>query len=74
MTVKAEWKKTGIYLEHDLGEGKIRRRTFNGVNASATDDKIAEFAEIIGKLTGENVVNIKVTRTEELSASPAVSE
>ena len=44
------------------------------MNASATDDKIAEFAEIIGKLTGENVVNIKVTRTEELSASPAVSE
>ena len=41
MTVKAEWKKTGIYLEHDLGEGKTRRRTFNGVNASATDDKIA---------------------------------
>lgn len=33
MAVKAEWKKTGIYLEHDLGDGKIRRRTFNGVNA-----------------------------------------
>lgn len=54
MAVKAEWKKTGIYLEHDLGDGKIRRRTFNGVNADATAEKIATFADIIGKLTGEN--------------------
>lgn len=71
MTVKAEWKKTGISLEHDLGDGKKRCRTFNGVNASATADKIAEFADIIGKLTGENVIGISVTRTEELTSSPA---
>lgn len=68
MAVKAEWKKTGIYLEHDLGDGKIRRRTFNGVNADATAEKIAAFADIIGKLTGENVLGIKVTRTEEISS------
>lgn len=74
MTVKAEWKKTGIYLEHDLGYGKTRRRTFNGVNADAAAEKIAEFADIIGKLTGENVLGIKVTRTEEITSSPAVSD
>lgn len=68
MAVKAEWKKTGIYLEHDLGDGKIRRRTFNEVNADATAEKIAAFADVIGKLIGENVLGIKVTRTEEVSS------
>lgn len=74
MTVNTEWKKTGIYVEHDMGNGKTRRRNFNGVSEKADSEKIAQFADIIGKLTGEEVLGIQVTRTEEVVQSPAVSE
>lgn len=67
MAVNTEWKKTGINIEYDMGNGKTRRRNFNGVNQQATGDQIKEFATIIGKLTGENVVGIKVIKTEEIT-------
>lgn len=67
MAVNTEWKKTGINVEYDLGNGQKRRRNFNGVNQQATSEQIKQFAEIIGKLTGENVVGIKVIKTEEIA-------
>lgn len=67
MAVNTEWKKTGINIEYDLGNGQKRRRNFNGVNQQATSEQIKQFAEIIGKLTGESVVGIKVIKTEEIA-------
>lgn len=67
MAVNTEWKKTGINVEYDLGNGQKRRRNFNGVNQQATSEQIKQFAEIIGKLTGESVVGIKVIKTEEIA-------
>ena len=67
MAVNTEWKKTGINVEYDLGNGQKRRRNFNGVNQQATSEQIKQFAEVIGKLTGESVVGIKVIKTEEIA-------
>lgn len=67
MAVNTEWKKTGVNVEYDLGNGQKRRRNFNGVHQQATGDQIKQFAEIIGKLTGESVIGIKIIKTEEIA-------
>lgn len=67
--MNTKWKKTGINIVHSTATNEERRRSFNGLNAQATDDKIATFAQIIGKLCGEAVAEVNVTRATILTVS-----
>lgn len=62
--MKSDWKKTSISLTHDMGNGKSRKRSYNGLNQAATDEKIAAFGDVIAQLSGEPVEEITVSRAE----------
>ena len=64
MTV--EWKKTSISVVQEMANGDERKRSFNGLNERATDDQISQFAEVIGNLTGEPVMQVIVRRAETI--------
>lgn len=64
MTV--EWKKTSISVVQEMANGDERKRSFNGLNEQATDDQISQFAEVIGNLTGEPVMQVIVSRAETI--------
>nr|WP_321315659.1 hypothetical protein [uncultured Ligilactobacillus sp.] len=64
MTV--EWKKTSISVVQEMANGDERKRSFNGLNERATDDQISQFAEVIGNLTGEPVMQVIVSRAETI--------
>lgn len=64
MTV--EWKKTSISVVHEMENGDQRKRSFNGLNEQANDEQISQFVEIIGKLTGEPVMQVNVSRAETI--------
>lgn len=62
--MKSTIQKTAVTLVHDAGEGNDRRRTFNNLNAQADNEKVVSFATVIAKLSGENVEEILVNRSE----------
>lgn len=64
MTV--EWKKTSISVVQEMANGDERKRSFNGLHEQATDDQISQFAEVIGNLTGEPVMQVVVSRAETI--------
>lgn len=62
-----KWNKTSISIKHNTAENKTRKRSFNNLNASATDEKISQFAQVVEALTGEKVTDIVVTHADTLT-------
>ncbi|GBG94557.1 hypothetical protein LFYK43_10160 [Ligilactobacillus salitolerans] len=64
-----QWKKTGIKVQTIKEDGEYRARGFNNLSADASPEKISQFAQIIGQLTGEPAAETVLTVASVLTAA-----
>ncbi|MFT8394382.1 MAG: hypothetical protein ABF804_08420 [Liquorilactobacillus ghanensis] len=55
------WLKSNLVTITTDNAGKERKRTFNNISSSATEEKINDFGKIVAELTGLPTTDINLT-------------
>ncbi len=61
------WEKTNIAVGSTKEDGSVRKRSFNNIAQSATDEQLQQFGQVIAQLTGETTDQVTVNVTAALS-------